>query len=163
MAQRQTTSHYSKVLTKEKDQSSIYGTMTSNYTITRNLIFCKLEDCIFYTLFFSIPKSVQLCSTNMSYSTKELSSKSTLILSLEFNFPALCCFSILSKPPPSNALARISSTFFTSCYKIRKYKQVSDTCYKPSFSLEEQFFGQGLALGCRRHLFFHYTISRHCF
>ena len=54
-----------------------------------------------------MPKSVQRCSTNMSYSSKEPSSSSSSIRSRAVSLPRLCCASMrLSRPPPSRAVPR---------------------------------------------------------
>lgn len=76
-----------------------------------------------------MPKSVQACSTNMSYSLKDPLSKRTSTRSLAVSFPCskyelaswrdripthpltvLCCFSILFSPPPFKALCLFSSS-----------------------------------------------------
>ena len=52
---------------------------------------------------FAIPKSFVLCSTYMSYSSKEFSSRRTSILSLAVSLPLACWASTLFLPPPSLA------------------------------------------------------------
>src|SRR4051812_3272086 len=61
------------------------------------------------TFDFSMPNSVERCSTNMSNSSNEpLSSKSSM-RSRAVNFPRACCASMRFSPPPSLAPARRSS------------------------------------------------------
>lgn len=62
-----------------------------------------------HTFCLSIPKSVHVCSTNMSYSTKVPRSSNTWIRSLAVNFPFLCCWMILASPPPLNASFRLEA------------------------------------------------------
>ena len=50
-------------------------------------------------LVFSMPKSVQRCSTNLSISSNEPSSSSSSTRSRAVIFPALWCLAIFSSPP----------------------------------------------------------------
>ena len=70
--------------------------------------------------FFSMPKLVQRCFTNMSNSSKLPSSSSMLMRSRAVNLPFSCCLSIAFSPPPMRALARssISSLIFSVCVLI---------------------------------------------
>src|SRR6476646_5012204 len=61
------------------------------------------------TLVFSMPNSVERCSTNMSNSSKEPLSSSSSIRSRAVSLPRACCASIRFSPPPSLALARRSA------------------------------------------------------
>src|SRR6185295_17556983 len=61
----------------------------------------------------SMPKSVQRCSTNMSNSSNEPSSRRTSIRSRAVSLPRLCWASILACPPPRRALARRCSSLST--------------------------------------------------
>src|SRR6266850_1948700 len=61
------------------------------------------------TLVFSMPNSVERCSTNMSNSSNEPLSSSSSMRSRAVNFPRACCASMRFSPPPSLAPARRSS------------------------------------------------------
>ena len=54
----------------------------------------------------AMPKSTQLCSTYMSYSSRLPGSSSTVSRSRAVSRPLACCASILFSPPPSRACAR---------------------------------------------------------
>src|SRR5687768_9472313 len=55
---------------------------------------------------FSMPKSTQLCSTYMSYSSKLPGSSSTVSRSRAVSLPLACCAAIRFSPPPSRACSR---------------------------------------------------------
>ena len=73
--------------------------------------------------FFSIPKLVQRCSLNMSYSSKLPSSSSMSIRSRAVYLPRACCFSIAFSPPPIRACSRFSMSclIFSNCLLIILY------------------------------------------
>src|SRR5215472_6725714 len=52
---------------------------------------------------FSIPNSLERCSTNMSNSSKEPLSRNNSMRSRAVNLPRLCCASIRALPPPRRA------------------------------------------------------------
>src|ERR1044072_7529667 len=58
----------------------------------------------------SMPKSTQLCSTYMSYSSNEPGSSSTVSRSRAVRRPFACCASILFSPPRRRAAARRRSS-----------------------------------------------------
>ena len=58
----------------------------------------------------SMSKSIHLCSTNISHSSKLSGSSNSAIRSLAVSFPLACCLSILACPPPSRASARFCSS-----------------------------------------------------
>src|SRR6266481_2001651 len=60
-------------------------------------------------LFFSMPNSVERCSTNMSNSSNEPLSSRSSMRSRAVNLPRACCASMRFLPPPSFAPARRSS------------------------------------------------------
>src|SRR6185503_1618342 len=62
------------------------------------------------TFCVSIPKSVALCSTNMSYSSKLPGSSSTERRSRAVRRPFACCASMRFSPPPSRASSRLFSS-----------------------------------------------------
>src|SRR5690606_20190028 len=57
-------------------------------------------------LVFAMPKSVQRCSTYMSNSSNEPSSRSRSMRSRAVSLPRLCCAAIRASPPPSFATSR---------------------------------------------------------
>src|SRR5579862_6328327 len=61
------------------------------------------------TLLFSMPNSVERCSTNMSNSSNEPLSSRSSMRSRAVSLPRACCASMRFSPPPSLAPARRSS------------------------------------------------------
>ena len=59
---------------------------------------------------FSMPKSVERCSTNMSNSSNEPLSSRSSMRSRAVSLPRLCCASMRALPPPSRACARRCSS-----------------------------------------------------
>ena len=62
------------------------------------------------TFWSSMPKSWQRCSTNMSHSSNEASSRRRVIRSRAVSLPLPCWVSIRRWPPPSRACARLASS-----------------------------------------------------
>src|SRR5688572_21559782 len=63
-----------------------------------------------------MPKSTERCSTNMSHSSKVLSSSSSSMRSRAVSLPLACCASMRFFPPPRRAWARrFSSCSISSC------------------------------------------------
>src|SRR5262249_28535686 len=60
---------------------------------------------------WSMPKSTQRCSTNMSNSSNEPLSIRTSMRSRAVSLPRLCCASMRALPPPSRAWSRRASSF----------------------------------------------------
>src|SRR5271165_1553213 len=76
------------------------------------------------TLVFSMPNSVERCSTNMSNSSKlPLSSRSSM-RSRAVSLPRACCASMRLSPPPSFAPARRSSRVSRICFIGRSPPQI---------------------------------------
>src|SRR5690242_17604023 len=75
------------------------------------------------TLVFSMPNSVERCSTNMSNSSNEPLSSNSSMRSRAVNLPRACCASMRFTPPPSLAPARRSS----------RVSRMSFIGFRPSF------------------------------
>src|SRR5216683_6062993 len=75
------------------------------------------------TLVFSMPNSVERCSTNMSNSSNDPLSSSSSMRSRAVSFPRACCASMRFSPPPSLAPARRSSRVsrisFMWCFPVK--------------------------------------------
>ena len=76
------------------------------------------------TLVFSMPNSVERCSTNMSNSSNEPLSSRSSMRSRAVSLPRACCASMRFSPPPSLAPARRSS----------RVSRMSFICSRPSFA-----------------------------
>src|SRR5690242_15914802 len=68
------------------------------------------------TLLFSMPNSLERCSTNMSNSSNEPLSSSSSIRSRAVSLPRACWASMRFSPPPNLALARRSSRESRICF-----------------------------------------------
>src|SRR5210317_1334835 len=92
------------------------------------------------TFLSAMPKSLQRCSTKVSHSSKLPSSSSNSMRSRAVSLPRLCCVSIRSWPPPSEAAFRFfSSSSITSCMS------------QPSLFNDIEHFSRGLQdVGTRR-------------
>ena len=74
-------------------------------------------------LFFSMPNSVERCSTNMSNSSNEPLSSNSSMRSRAVSLPRACCASMRFSPPPSLAPARRSS----------RVSRMSFICFRPHY------------------------------
>src|ERR1043165_9228403 len=63
----------------------------------------------------SMPKSIERCSTNMSYSSNEPGSSSASMRSRAVSLPLACCASTRRWPPPWRAAARRRSSSSNMC------------------------------------------------
>src|SRR4029077_1124845 len=72
-------------------------------------------------LVFSMPKSFERCSTNMSNSSNEFLSMSSSMRSRAVSLPRLCCASMRRWPPPPRALARRSSSLSRMSFMVRRW------------------------------------------
>ena len=104
-------------MVSESEPPDTVKSWANTYTSLPSMVPCPVTTPSPSNLVFSMPKFVQRCWTNMSYSSKLPSSRSIAILSLAVNFPLACWASILFWPPPIRALAlRSTSSLIFSCW-----------------------------------------------
>ena len=69
-------------------------------------------------LLFSMPKSLERCSTNMSNSSNEFLSMRSSMRSRAVSLPRWCCASMRRTPPPPRALSRRSSSLSRMSFMV---------------------------------------------
>ena len=107
------TLHIFKARLSESEPPKIVKSCAKTYTSLPFIVPYPVTTPSPRNVLFSIPKLVQRCVTNMSYSSKLPSSSSMLILSRAVYFPFACCESILFRPPPMRAFSRRAISAFT--------------------------------------------------